>query len=306
MTSSEAVQELVDEINHLKRERHAVILVHNYQSPEIYDVADYIGDSLGLSRQAQATKADIIVFCGVDFMAETAYILNPTKSILLPTLSARCPMAAQVTVEKLQDLQQKYPQAATVCYVNTSAAIKAVSDICCTSANAAQVVNSLKEETIIFIPDGNLAANVQAQTSKRIIPWNGGCYVHMKFDTNVIKAARQQYPNAEVLVHPESSPEVVAMGDFMGSTTGIYNYARDSPHKEFIIVTETGMVERLRRDNPGKIFYPALPSAVCIQMKKITLPLVRDALLNDQHKITVPEGVRKNAEHAILRMLDVS
>ena len=297
---------LMDEIRQLKEDRNAVILVHNYQTADIYEIADFIGDSLELSRKAQQVESEVIVFCGVDFMAETAYILNPSKKILIPSTMARCPMAAQITSANLIKFQNQYPKAATVCYVNTSAEVKAVSDICCTSANAIRIVESLDQDTVLFVPDGNLAANVQAHTKKTVIPWQGGCYVHMQFDPVVIKKAREQYPTAKLLVHPECSPEVVAMADFMGSTSGIYRHAKESPDTEFIIATEAGMVNRLKRDIPGKQFYPALPSALCRQMKRIRLRLVRDSLLNDQHVVTVPEAVRKKAYQAIQLMLDRS
>ncbi|MHA1713389.1 MAG: quinolinate synthase NadA [Candidatus Ranarchaeia archaeon] len=297
---------LTEEIQKLKEQRNAVLLVHNYQTTDIYDVADFIGDSLELSRKAQNVESDVIVFCGVDFMAETAYILNPEKTILIPTTLARCPMAAQITAKNLIAFQKQHPDAATVCYVNTSAEVKAASDICCTSANALKIVESMDEDTVLMVPDGNLAANIQAQTTKKIIPWDGGCYVHMKFNPDVIHKAKQLHPNAIVLAHPECSPEVVALADFMGSTSGIHRYAKESKEKEFIIATEEGMVNRLKRDIPGKRFYPALPTAICRQMKRIKLGLVRDALLKNQYIVTVPEEVRVKAYDAIKKMLDRS
>ncbi|KON32892.1 quinolinate synthetase [miscellaneous Crenarchaeota group-1 archaeon SG8-32-1] len=297
--------DLIKRINELKEQKNAVILVHNYQRPEIYKVADYIGDSYGLSKKATQTKADIILFCGVDFMAESAYILNPKKTVLIPTKMAKCPMAAMVDVEGLRELKVKYSKAAVVSYVNTTAEVKAESDICCTSSNAVKVVNSLEEDEIIFVPDSNLASYVKRHTNKKIILWNGWCYVHKKFSPEGLRQAKTLHVDAKVLVHPECIPEVVDLADEICSTTGMINYVKQSQDKKFIIATEIGMLERLKRMFPEKIFFQAPPGGTCIQMKKITLPLVLEALENEQFKVTVPEDIRVRAKNALDRMLNV-
>ncbi len=297
--------DLIERINELKEKKNAVILVHNYQRPEIYKVADYIGDSYGLSKKATQTKADIIVFCGVDFMAESAYILNPTKTVLIPTKMAKCPMAAMVDVEGLRELKAKHSKAAVVSYVNTTAEVKAESDICCTSSNAVKVVNSLEENEVIFVPDSNLANYVMRHTSKKIILWNGWCYVHKKFSPEGLRHAKTLHIDAKVLVHPECIPEVVDLADEICSTTGMINFIKQSQDKKFIIATEIGMLERLKRMFPEKVFFQAPPGGTCIQMKKITLPLVLEALEKEQFKVTVPEDIRVRAKNALDRMLNV-
>lgn len=299
-------KELVERITALKNEKKAVILAHVYQRPEIYDVADFIGDSYGLSKKATETNAEIIVFCGVDFMAESAYILNPDKTVLIPTKLANCPMAAMVDVTGLRKLKAQYPIAAVVSYVNTTAEVKAESDICCTSANAVKVVNSLKENTVIFVPDSNLASYVMRHTAKKIIPWSGWCYVHNKFSSEELVQAKRLHPDAMVLVHPECVPEVVDLADEVFSTTGMINYVRTSPVKKFIIATEIGVVERLRLEFPEKVFFQAPPGGTCLQMKKITLQLVLDSLEKEQFRVTVPEDIRVRAEKALDRMLNVA
>ena len=298
-------EELIERIKRLKKKKNAVILAHTYQRPEIYEVADFIGDSYGLSKKATETDADIIVFCGVDFMAESAYILNPDKTVLIPTSLANCPMAAMVDVDGLRELKKKHPNAAVVSYVNTSAELKAESDICCTSSNAVKVVNSLEEDEVIFVPDSNLANYVMRHTDKKIIPWNGWCYVHRKFSPEGLSRAINMYVNAKVLVHPECVIEVIDLADEVCSTTGMINYVRQSSDKMFIIATEVGMIERLRLEFPDKIFFQAPPGGICIQMKKINLGLVLDALETEQFKITVPEDIRVRAKKALDRMLDV-
>lgn len=297
--------DLIERINELKEQKNAVILVHNYQRPEIYKVADYIGDSYGLSKKATQTTANIIVFCGVDFMAESAYILNPKKTVLIPTKMAKCPMAAMVDVEGLRELKAKHSKAAVVSYVNTTAEVKAESDICCTSSNAVKVVNSLEEDEVIFVPDSNLASYVKRHTNKKIILWNGWCYVHRKFSPEGLKQAKTLHVDAKVLVHPECIPEVVDLADEICSTTGMINYVKQSQDKKFIIATEIGMLERLKRMFPEKIFFQAPPGGTCIQMKKITLPLVLEALEKEQFKVTVPENIRVRAKNALDRMLNV-
>ena len=298
-------KQLIERINKLKTEKNAVILAHIYQRPEIYEVADFIGDSYGLSKKATETDAGIIVFCGVDFMAESAYILNPDKTVLIPTRLANCPMAAMVDVEGLRKLKAMHPTAAVVSYVNTTADVKAESDICCTSANAVKVVKSLEEDEIIFVPDSNLASYVMRHTDKKIIPWNGWCYVHRKFSPEGIIRAKAMHVDAKVLVHPECVPAVVDLADAVFSTTGMINYVKQSPDKTFIIATEIGVVERLKLMFPDKVFFQAPPGGTCLQMKKTTLALVLDALAKEQFKVTVPEDIRVRAKKALDRMLNV-
>jgi quinolinate synthase len=299
-------KKLIEQIKKLKKDKNAVILAHIYQRPEIYTVADFIGDSYGLSKKATETNAEIIVFCGVDFMAESAYILNPEKTVLIPTKLAKCPMAAMVDVDGLRELKAKHPKAAVVSYVNTTADVKAESDICCTSANAVKVVNSLDENEVIFVPDSNLANYVMRHTDKKIIPWNGWCYVHKKFNPEGIIRAKAMHLNAKVLVHPECIPEVVDLADEVFSTTGMVNYVKQSPDKTFIIATEVGVVERLKLEFPEKVFFQAPPGGICLQMKQTTLELVLDALEKEQFKVAVPEDIRVRAKKALDRMLNVA
>ena len=299
-------KDLIERIKKLKKEKNAVILAHIYQRPEIYKVADFIGDSYGLSKKATETDAEIIVFCGVDFMAESAYILNPEKTVLIPTRLAQCPMAAMVDVAGLRKLKDQYPNAAVVSYVNTTADVKAESDICCTSANAVKVVNSLEEDEVIFVPDSNLANYVMRHTDKKIIPWNGWCYVHKKFSPEGLIRAKAIHLDAKVLVHPECIPEVVDLADEVFSTTDMVNYVKQSPDKTFIIATEIGVVERLKLEFPEKIFFQAPPGGTCLQMKQTTLALVLDALEKEQFKVTVPEDIRVRAKKALDRMLNVA
>jgi len=296
---------LIEEISKLKKRKNAVILVHNYQRPEIYKIADFIGDSYGLSKKAAETKADFIVFCGVDFMAESAYILNPEKTVLIPTNLAKCPMAAMVDVQGLRKLKEQYPRAAVVSYVNTTAEIKAESDICCTSANAVEVVNSLKENEVIFVPDANLAKYVARLSDKKIIPWNGWCYVHNKFTANGLKEAKRLHPEAKVIVHPECTPGVIDLADKVCSTSGLVDFVKKSQEKEFIIATEIGIIERLKLEAPEKICLQAPPGGVCVQMKKNNLQLVFEALEKGQYKVVVPEDIRIRAKKALDKMLDV-
>ncbi|MDP2909435.1 MAG: quinolinate synthase NadA, partial [Nanoarchaeota archaeon] len=289
----------------LKKEKNAVILVHNYQRPEIYKVADFIGDSYGLSVQASKTKADMIVFCGVHFMAETAYILNPGKKVLLPAKDAGCPMADMVTAEDIRELRKKYPDAAIVSYMNTTAEVKAESDIICTSSNAVKIVNSLPNKRIIFVPDKNLASYVAAHTDKEVIPWKGFCYVHNKFSRDGLAEAKDALKDAKVVVHPECKEEVRALADHVCSTSGMVDYAKGSEAKEFIIGTEVGMIEMLKIECPEKKFYSAPPGGTCVNMKKNNLDLVLEALKTEKPVVTVPEEVRLKAKKAIDKMLEV-
>lgn len=296
-------QELIDRINKLKKEKNAVILVHNYQIPEIYEVADFIADSLELCIKASKTDAEIIVFCGVDFMAESARILNPEKLVLHPNKLAECPMAQMVTPEQIIKAKKQYPKAVVVSYVNTTAEVKAVSDICCTSANAVKVVNSLKENEIIFTPDKNLAAYVQTKTKKKVIPVEGYCYVHDEIEAESVRKAKENYPNARVLVHPECRPEVIELADAVCSTSQMVKYCKESKDKEFIIVTECGMINRLKRDFPDKTFYAI--GGVCIQMKKITLQNVYDSLVKEQFRVEIPKKIMEKAKKALDRMIAI-
>ncbi len=294
----------LEKLSQLKKKRNAIILAHNYQRADVQDAADFVGDSFGLSQKAVASGADVIVFCGVDFMAESAAVLNPEKTVLMPELSAQCPMAAMITPEALKLEKQKHPDAAVVCYVNTSAAVKAESDICCTSANAVKVVNSLDEKEIIFVPDRNLALYVADHTDKKIIPWNGYCPTHHLILPGDVLLEKEEHPDAQVLVHPECRPGVVALADKVLSTSGMLKYAAQSDAQEFIIGTELGLLHRLRKENPQKKFYPATLYAVCPNMKMNTLGSIIRALLKNEHIIKVPENIRSRAKLALDRMLE--
>ncbi len=296
---------MITEILALKEERQATILAHNYQIPEVQDVADLVGDSLELSRAAARLDSEVIIFCGVDFMAETAAILSPQKKVVLPVKGAWCPMAHMITPDQLRDLMTLNPKAAVVCYVNSTTEIKAMSDVCCTSANGVQVVNSLSEEQVIFVPDRNLAAYVARHTDKKIIPWNGYCYVHEHLTAEEVQAARAEHPNAEVLVHPECRPEVIDQADFAYSTAGMGRHAKASSAREFIIGTETGMIYRLKKENPLKEFYPLSTKAICQNMKKTDLAEVLRALQTLEPQVTVPEEIAVRARRSIERMLAV-
>jgi quinolinate synthase len=296
---------MIEEILALKKKHNAVILAHNYQLPEVQDVADLVGDSLELSRAAAGQDADVIVFCGVDFMAETAAILSPQKKVVLPAAEACCPMALMITPEQLLEMKAHCPDAAVVCYVNSTAEVKAKSDVCCTSANGISVVNSLEENSVIFVPDRNLAAYVSRFTKKQIIPWNGYCYVHDRFTPDEVNAARRLHPGAEVLVHPECRPEVIDLADFVYSTSGMGRHARTSKAREFVIGTEVGMLYRLKKDNPGKEFYPLSEKAVCQNMKKTSIGNVLRALQTLEPRVAVPEKIASGARRSIERMLAV-
>ena len=294
---------IVEEINKLKKEKNAIILVHNYQRPEIQDIADFLGDSLGLSREAAKTDVNIIVFCGVRFMAETAKILSPEKMVLLPRKEAGCPMADMVTAEDLKRLKGKHPDAKVVSYVNTNADVKAESDICCTSANAVEVVRNLKTERIIFTPDKNLAAYCQRFTNKEIIPWNGYCYVHEKIRKEEVRLAKEKFPDALLLVHPECNPSVIDLADEVLSTSGMVNFVKKSHKKKFLIGTEEGLIYRLKKENPGKEFYAAGTAKMCRNMKLTTLNDVYLSLREERYAIELPEGIIESAQKALEAML---
>jgi quinolinate synthase len=298
-------QELIARIHELREEKDAVILAHNYQIPEIQDLADFKGDSLELSRRATQVERSIIVFCGVDFMAESTAILNPDKKVLIPSLHACCPMAAMATAEKVRDKRAEYPDAAVCSYVNTSAEVKAVSDICCTSANGVRVVESLQEEQVIFTPDKNLGHYVSTQTDKEIILWDGYCIVHERLTLEQVRAARRQYPGAVLLAHPECRPEVVAEADAALSTSQMQRYARESDQEEYIIATEEGILHPLRQANPGKRFHLAAPHMICRAMKQVTLKNLLECLEKERYQVQVPEEIRVPAKRALDRMLAV-
>ena len=300
---------IVDRIKKLKKEKNAVILAHNYQLPEIQDIADFVGDSLGLSIEAARTDAAIIVFCGVHFMAETAKILSPQKIVLLPDKNAGCPMADMIDAEELMSLQAKHPEAITVCYVNTSAAVKARCDYCCTSANATKIVQNIllnhKNKEIIFIPDKYLAQYVSAQVKHDFIIWEGYCPTHAKIMPEHIMQAKILHPKAKVIVHPECRPEVTALADVVTSTEGMSKYIKKAPEMEFIIGTETGIIHRMKKENPDKIFHPVTEMAVCPNMKKITLEKVLWSLEDLSYEVIVPPDIMDKARLSIERMLQV-
>ena len=298
--------DLVKKIGELKKKRGAVILAHNYQPDEIQDIADYVGDSLELSILAKKTPAKIILFCGVRFMAETASILSPDKTVLIPDKDAGCPLADMVDKDSLKKFREDYPGAPVVAYVNTTAEVKADSDICCTSANSIKVVNSLPQSEIIFVPDKHLAEYTASKISdKRIIPYPGYCPVHMKILPEDILKVKKKHPEAEVIVHPECTSDVIKLADEVLSTGGMVKYAKESKAKEFIIGTEVGMLYRLRKENPGKSFYPASESAICSDMKLTTLKKVLDSLSEMKYEVKVPEAVRKSALKAVASMLNL-
>ncbi|MEM2890325.1 MAG: quinolinate synthase NadA [Candidatus Hadarchaeum sp.] len=300
--------QLRDEILRLKAKREAIILAHNYQREEIQLLADYIGDSLDLARYSAKVKGKVVLFAGVDFMAQTAAMLNPDKTILIPDPDARCPMAAQLSPDMVIEARRKHPGAAVVLYVNTLAETRAEADVVCTSANAAQIVNALDEGEIIFGPDKNLAWYVQQRTDKKIIPLPdfGYCYVHRMFTPADILLKKERFPDAEVLVHPECDPEVQKLASHICSTSQMLIRAKASPAKRFIIATEVGMVERLKREFPGKEFIPALETAVCQQMKKHDLQKIYESLRGMKHVVTVPPKIAARARLATERMLELS
>ncbi len=294
---------LQNKILALKKENDGIILGHNYQRKEIQEISDFLGDSYGLSVQASKTDSKIIVFCGVDFMAESAKILNPDKIVLHPNPKAKCPMAAMVDVKSLKELKEEHPGAPVVSYVNTSADVKAESDICCTSANAVKIVQSLPDKKVIFVPDTNLGLYVQRFVKdKEIVLWPGYCPTHVNIKVGDLKALKKKHPDAEVLVHPECTPDVIDMADFAFSTEGIIKHVVSSPKKEFIIGTEANMLHRLRKEAPGKILYE-IPGAKCPNMREITLEDVRDAFVKMQYKIELPSDIIRRAKIPLERMI---
>lgn len=288
-------------------EKNAILLAHYYQRDEIQDIADILGDSLALSIEAARTDADVIVFAGVLFMAESAAILSPDKTVLLPRLDAGCPLADKITSAELNKVKEENPGAKVVTYVNSSARTKALSDICCTSANAVGIVNSLTDaKKVIMAPDGNLARYTARFTDKEIIPWNGFCYVHHNLSAEDVRKAKEAHPDALFAAHPECRLEILDMADFVGSTGGILRFARETDAEEIIVGTEMGIMHQLKKQSPGKTFIPASDNMICHDMKKITLDDILDSLLEMKHVIEVPEDVRIPAQRALKRMLEVS
>jgi quinolinate synthase len=327
---SEQLSELRDQIVLLKKKRNAVILAHNYQRDEVQGIADFTGDSLELARAAMAIDCDVIVFCGVHFMAESASILSPDKIVLLTETDAGCPMAEMIEVEDtrrvwktfpgyteqpvfsfpheftLRDMKDRYPGVPVVAYVNTSAAVKAASDICCTSANVVRVVESLPDERVICIPDRNLAAWAQKNTKKEIISWDGFCHVHDRATTEDVTRARMAHPRAVFMAHPECRLAVLEMADHVTSTSGMLRYVQSSGASEFIVGTELGIFYRLRKDHPDRMFYPLRKDMLCPNMKKTTLKSVLNSLERMENVIKVPEDIRVAAKKAMDRMLGIN
>lgn len=299
---------LKKDIRSLLKEKNAILLAHNYQRDEIQEIADIAGDSLGLSQTAAATKADIIVFCGVHFMAESAAILSPDKKVLLPNLEAGCPMADMVTAQKLREAKKTYPDAIVVCYVNSTADVKAESDICCTSSNVVKVVESLNgRKQVLMVPDMNLAKYAQRFTQKTVIPWKGFCPIHHNFiKKNDIRKTMKEHPEAVFMAHPECTPEVLDIAHHIASTSGMIKFAKKCSHKEIIVGTEIGIGYRLRKENPEKKFYFPSKEQICPNMKVTTLEDVLKALQEEKHQITVPKEIRIRANSALEKMLSVS
>jgi len=297
--------EIKHEIKTLLGERNGILLAHNYMRDEVQEIADITGDSLGLSIEAAKTDASVIVFCGVHFMAESASILAPDKTVLLPRLDAGCPMADMVTVPELQELKARHPGVPVVTYVNSSAAIKAISDICCTSANAVKVVKSLPESEIIFVPDRNLGRYVARFTDKTFHYWDGYCPTHERLKPDAVIRLKQEFPDALFICHPECNPEVEALADHVCSTTGMYDYCRKNPARRFIIGTEAGILYRLKKENPDKEFILASPALVCPNMKLTSLEDILESLRTMTPVVKVPEEIRIPAKRALDRMLAI-
>lgn len=313
------IEEVIDpsldlfvEIDRLKKEKNAVILAHYYQEPDIQDIADYIGDSLGLSQQAAKTDADVIVFAGVHFMAETAKILSPKKKVLLPDLKAGCSLSDSCPPHLFAKFKGRYPDHVVITYVNCTAELKALSDIVCTSSNAVQIVNSLpKDQKIIFGPDRNLGRYVAQKTGRELVLWNGACMVHEIFSQQRILKLKNQHPNAKFIAHPECEEAILSMADYIGSTTGLLKYTIENPAKEFIVATESGIIHQMEKSNPDKTFIPAPPNTTCAcndcpHMKRNTLEKLYLCLKNELPEITLPETVIQQAQKPIGRMLEIS
>lgn len=297
------LSEIAKRIEQLKKERNAVIIAHNYQIDEVQDVADFLGDSLQLSQEAAKLEEEVIVFCGVHFMAETAAILSPDKTVLMPDLGAGCPMADMITASELRDWKKQYPGRKVVCYVNTSAEVKAECDICCTSSNAVQVVEAAEGDEILFAPDKNLAAYVARFTKKKIIPWDGYCYVHNNIRLRHVREKKEQLPEAELWVHPECRPEVIDIADKVLSTGKMIKEARITTKADILIGTEAGIIYRMKKENPDKNFHPVKDFAHCSNMKKINLSKVLASLEDMKYKVEVPLEISQRAKGAIEKMV---
>ncbi len=300
------LEELQQKVLELKKELNAIIVAHNYQRPEVQNIADLTGDSLELARKCAGNKAETIVFCGVRFMAETAAILNPSSTVLLSHADAGCPLADMIDVERLRQWKEKYPEAAVVAYVNTTAAVKAESDFCCTSANGVEVVDAVPSEEILFVPDQNLGHYVSTKTSKKMILYPGFCNTHAKLTAEEVKLAKQRYPQAKVLVHPECRPEVIDLADAALSTSQMLRYAKQSNHKVFLIGTEEGILHSLREQNSDKEFHLISDGFICPDMKKTTLETVIETMQTRSNVVTVPEEIGIRAKQAIDKMLDIT
>jgi quinolinate synthase len=297
---------LINRIVKLKAEKNAVILAHNYQIDEVQDIADFVGDSLQLSIEAAKVKCSIIVFCGVYFMAETAKIISPQKKVLMPDINAGCPMADMIDEDNLLKIKKEHPGAVVVCYVNSSAAVKALSDICCTSSNAIRVVNSIPaEKEIIFIPDKYLGSYVRSRTGREMILWNGYCPTHVLINVKAIITLKKEHLDAVVLVHPECTPDVIETADEVLSTGQMLSFVKKSDKKEFIIGTEVGIIHRMKKENPDKIFYPAQSRSICPNMKLTNLEKILWSLEEEIHEIILPEKIIKGAKTAIEKMLEL-
>lgn len=306
MTMQEELNELKRKVVELKRKKGAIILAHNYQREEIQDVADFIGDSLELSRVAAQSDSNFVVFCGVRFMAETAKILSPNKLVVHPVPESRCPMADMITADDIRELRREYPRAKFVCYVNTNADVKAECDVCCTSANAIQVLQRIDADEIVFVPDRNLALYAQRFVKdKRIIPWDGWCYVHRRITLDEVKRSKEMHQDALLVVHPECDPEVIDIADEVRSTGGMVKLARESNHRKFLIGTEEGLIRRLRRDHPDKVFMSAGTPRVCYNMKLITLQSVYEALVNESPEVILPPEILRRARDCVERMMQL-
>lgn len=299
------MKDLIEQIQKLKSRRKAIILAHNYQIAEVQDIADFLGDSLELSRQAAKTDAEVIVFCGVHFMAETAAILSPEKTVLLPDINAGCPLANMITPEDVRNLRRQHPQVPVVAYVNTSADVKSETDIACTSANALKVISTLEAKEIIFIPDKYLSQYVASKTNKKIHFWNGYCPTHLKILPEDINRLKKQYPDAKVMVHPECREDVTALADAVLSTSGMVRYAKETIAEVFIVGTEIGLVYRLSKENPQKKFIPASELAICPNMKLINLEKILWSLEELKYDVKVSEETRQKALRSVERMIQL-
>lgn len=300
------MSELKDKIEKLKKEKNAVILAHYYVEPDVQEIADYVGDSFYLAKVAKATTADILVFCGVEFMGESAKILNPEKTVLMPDLSADCPMAHMASAEKVLEMKKQYEDLAVVCYINSSAKLKTVSDVCVTSANALKIVNALPNKNIFFIPDKNLGSFVKKNSEKNVILNDGFCPIHNEISAEDIKTIKNAHKGIKVLMHPECTEETLKEADYIGSTSGIINYVCESVEDEFIIVTEIGVIYELQEKNPNKKFYFPEPMPVCADMKKITINKVYECLFGNLNQVEIDEETREKALIPLNRMLELA